>query len=266
MRRIDRKGLRAPARVLDLELLPVSKFGQDALAVEQYDTIWCLSRMRGIPQEISFWDVTDDTDVSLRDLRDTLRAGRTVDDWVGQAPPPQAASLDATVVICTRDRPAGLRATLASLRLQTDSNFRVLVVDNGSGGGESAKVVEQLDLPNCDYAIESRPGLARARNRALEIVRTDLVAWIDDDEVADSGWVQPAKGRLYARSPACGRLWRDAPRRVGIRGAGKVRTVWRIQQGTRHSSGDLAKRRFIGDQPALPFARVRPWGEHGLPD
>ena len=206
MRRIDRKGLRAPARVLDLELVPVSKIGQDILAVEKYDTIWCLSRIRGIPQEISFWDITDDAEVSLRDLRDILGAGRAVNDWMSQSPPPQAASLDATVVICTRDRPAGLRATLASLRLQTDSNFRVLVVDNGSGW-ESAKVVEQLDLPDCDYAIESRPGLARARNRALEIVHTDLVAWIDDDEVADSDWVRRLKeGFTHGAQPAavCG--------------------------------------------------------------
>ena len=98
MRRIDRKGLRAPARVLDLELVPVSKIGQDTLAVEQYDTIWCLARIRGIPQEISFWDIADDAEVSLRDLRDILRAGRTVNDWMSQGAPPQTASLNATVV------------------------------------------------------------------------------------------------------------------------------------------------------------------------
>ena len=37
-----------------------------------------------------------------------------------------------TVVICTRDRPLGLGATLASLQRQTDPGFRVLVVENGS--------------------------------------------------------------------------------------------------------------------------------------
>ena len=255
MRRIDRKGLRAPARVLDLELEPVSKIGQDPLAVEQYDTIWCLARIRGIPQEISFWDIADDAEVSLRDLRDILRAGRTVNDWMSQGATPQAASLNATVVICTRDRPAGLRATLASLRLQTDSNFRVLVVDNGSGWRESAKVVEQLDLPDCDYAIESRPGLARARNRALEIVHTDLVAWIDDDEVADSDWVRRLKeGFTHGAQPAavCGLM---LPAELEFEA-----------QVTRHSSRDLAKRRFVGDQPALSFASVRLRGEHGLPD
>ena len=52
--------------------------------------------------------------------------------------PPQRsarADLDLTVVICTRDRASGLYTTLASLQHQTDSNFRVLVVENGRVGG-----------------------------------------------------------------------------------------------------------------------------------
>ena len=81
MPRIDQKGLQAPARVLDdLEWMPVNKIGPDILAVEQYETIWCLSQIRGIPQAISFGGGTNDAEMSLRDLRDTLRAGRTVSD------------------------------------------------------------------------------------------------------------------------------------------------------------------------------------------
>src|ERR1035438_7486436 len=180
MRRIDQKGLRAPARVLDLELAPVDQVGDDPLAVEQYNTMWCLSRLDGVPQEISFWDVTEDASVSLRGLRDHLRAERTTDDRMSPGPPrPRTASLDATVVICTRDRPAGLNATLASLQRQTDSDFRILVVDNGSSSPESAKLVERLALPRCEYIVEPRAGLARARNRALGAVRTELVDWSD---------------------------------------------------------------------------------------
>jgi hypothetical protein len=85
MPRIDRKGPQAPAHVLDgLELIPVNKIGPDILAVGQYETIWCLSRIRGIPQAISFGEVTDDAEMSLRDLWDILRAGRTVSDGMRQ--------------------------------------------------------------------------------------------------------------------------------------------------------------------------------------
>ena len=103
-------------------------------------------------------------------------------------------------------RSAGrLRRTLISLQSQTDSDFRILVVDNGSGS--SSAVVEELDLPHCDYIIEPIPGLSRARNRALSTIGTELVAWIDDDEVADAEWVRRLKeGFLHQARPAavCG--------------------------------------------------------------
>jgi glycosyltransferase involved in cell wall biosynthesis len=206
MRRIDRKGLKAPARILDLELAPTGQFEDDTLAVEEYDTIWCLSRVDGVPEEISFWDVTDDAKVSLRDLRGQLRAGRAGDRHMSPGEPQGTGDRDMTVVICTRDRPLGLRATLASLQRQTDPDFRVLVVENGSSP-ESAEVVEKLGLPRCEYVVEQRPGLSRARNRALDAVRTDLVAWIDDDEIADPDWVRRLKeGFAHREEPAavCG--------------------------------------------------------------
>jgi Glycosyl transferase family 2 len=194
MRRTDRRGLRAPALVLDLELVPVSQVDEDTLAVERYNTVWCLSRIHGVPAEISFWDVTEDASVSIQTLGDHLRSERITNDRISHMPPPtRTAGPDATVVICTRDRPVGLRATLASLQRQTDSNFSVLIVDNGSNSSASASVVEKLGLPRCEYMVESRPGLARARNRALGAVRTELVAWIDDDEVADADWVHRLK-------------------------------------------------------------------------
>ena len=216
MRRIDRKGLRAPARVLDLELAPVDQFEEDTLAVEQYETIWCLSRIDGLPQEISFWDVTDEEKVSLQDLRGQLRTGGTGDQLMSQGKPQATGDLDTTVVICTRDRPLGLSATLASLQRQTDPGFGVLVVENGSSpesavengsSPESARVVEKLGRPRCEYLVEPRPGLSRARNRALDAVRTDFVAWIDDDEIADPDWVRRLKeGFAHKEEPAavCG--------------------------------------------------------------
>lgn len=208
MRRIDRRDLRAPAYVLDLELSPSGQVGDDTLAVAPYQTIWCLSRIAGVPQETSFWEVADDTSLSLQDLRDHLRPQRPISQQDSLRPlPPGTGDLDMTVVICTRDRPDGLRAALASLRRQTDADVSVLVVDNGSGSAAAAQAVEEVGLPRCEYVVEPRPGLARARNRALGTVSTDLVAWIDDDEVADADWVRRLKeGFLHQARPAavCG--------------------------------------------------------------
>lgn len=208
MLRIDRRELQAPARVIDLELSPASQHEVGTVAVAAYRGIWCLSRINGVPHAISFWDVTADTCISLEDIRDRLRAETDVDSEHGADPVPvPTAGFDITVVICTRDRPEGLRITLESLRRQTDSGFRVLVVDNGSSSPETAAVAAEIALPGWEYLVEPRSGLSRARNRALEAVRTDLTAWIDDDEVADPEWVRRLKeGFAHESTPAavCG--------------------------------------------------------------
>jgi len=210
MRRIDRNALQAPARVLDVELATVADLGEETIAVEQFNGLWCLARIDGVPQEISFWDVSEDLKLSIGALRDQLRAGLAADGHVpAQLPPPPTAPAgqDLTVVICTRDRAAGLHATLASLHEQNDANFRVVVVDNGSRTAESAAVVERVGLPHCDYVVEPRPGLSRARNRGLAAVGTELVAWIDDDETTDADWVSRLRqGFAHEASPAaiCG--------------------------------------------------------------
>ncbi|MBM7806979.1 GT2 family glycosyltransferase [Geodermatophilus bullaregiensis] len=97
---------------------------------------------------------------------------------------------ECSVVICTRDRPRGLMRTLESLTAQTHAPTQVIIVDNtptSSAGQEVARAyAERLDL---QYVVEPRPGLSRARNRALEIVRSPLIAWLDDDTSADRWWL-----------------------------------------------------------------------------
>jgi glycosyltransferase involved in cell wall biosynthesis len=207
MRRIDRKDLQAPARVLDFELAMTHSYTEEVLDVKQYRTLWCLSRIHGEPQDISFWDVDGDPVVSIPALRQQLRSEAAAERPTLMTAPQQAAGPDLTVVICTRDRPAGLRAMLVSLRHQTDSEFWVVVVDNGSSSSDSAKVIEELGLHRCKYVIEPQPGLSRARNAGLAAVGTDLVAWADDDEVADPDWVRRLKqGFAHEASPlaVCG--------------------------------------------------------------
>jgi glycosyltransferase involved in cell wall biosynthesis len=212
LRRIARNGLRGPARVLDLEL--AGEPARDELVdVRRYKSVWCLSRLDGVPVDISFWDVDGNDTLSIRAVRDQLRAdtpdGRFFAPpapWPGPAAKARTAA-ELTVVICTRDRAEGLRATLASLRRQSDCAFRVVVVDNHPTTGDAERVVDEVGLPHCDYVVEPRPGLSRARNRGLRAVGTELVAWIDDDETADPNWAAAVKeGFAHESDPAavCG--------------------------------------------------------------
>lgn len=95
-----------------------------------------------------------------------------------------------TAVICTRDQPEGLAKCLASLQAQSYPRTSILVVDNASTTQASRAVAEASRGPfSARYVYEPRPGLSNARNRSLREVRTDLVAWIDDDEIADPHWL-----------------------------------------------------------------------------
>ena len=86
------------------------------------------------------------------------------------SPLPSFMRLD--VAICTRNRVDDLGRCLRSVEAQTVSPQRVLIVNSGVGLGP---------LPLGVEVTESRPGLPRQRNVALEALDGDLVAFFDDD-------------------------------------------------------------------------------------
>lgn len=99
----------------------------------------------------------------------------------------------ATVVICTRDRPDQLAACLDALAHQTFANFEIIVVDNGSR--ESVGEICRAHGVTCIH--EPEPGLTRARNRGAREARGEVVAYIDDDAVAEPAWLD-ALAREFA--------------------------------------------------------------------
>jgi GT2 family glycosyltransferase len=97
---------------------------------------------------------------------------------------------EVTVVIPTRDRPALLADALASVAAQEHPPARTIVVDDGSAhpvavdGGAAVEVIRH----------GQGTGVAAARNRGLERVTTEWVAFLDDDDL----WAPPKLGRQLA--------------------------------------------------------------------
>jgi GT2 family glycosyltransferase len=95
-----------------------------------------------------------------------------------------------TVVICTRERPGALARCLDSLLAQQYPGFRILVVDNAPVSSATAEVVRSAARRGpVDYLVEPRAGLSFARNAAVRAAPGQILAWIDDDEVADPHWL-----------------------------------------------------------------------------
>ena len=94
-----------------------------------------------------------------------------------------------TVAICTRDRTHCLGATLDSLLAQTYCPFEILVVDNAPRSDATERLV-RTHYPHVRYVREPLPGLDWARNRAIVEAHGEIIAYIDDDAVADARWLQ----------------------------------------------------------------------------
>ena len=95
-----------------------------------------------------------------------------------------------TVVVCTRERPGALARCLDSLLAQQYPAVRVLVVDNAPVTGATAEVVRAAARRgDVEYLLEPRAGLSFARNAAVAAAPGQILAWIDDDEVADVHWL-----------------------------------------------------------------------------
>jgi GT2 family glycosyltransferase len=108
-----------------------------------------------------------------------------------------------TVVVATRDRPQSLDRCLRALAALTYAPFEVVVVDNAPSTRETVAVVQQrssLDA-RVRYVRELRPGVSCARNRGLGEAWGELIAFTDDDVVADPGWLDGVV-RGFGRSPS----------------------------------------------------------------
>jgi glycosyltransferase involved in cell wall biosynthesis len=92
-----------------------------------------------------------------------------------------------TVAICTRERPADLSRCLSSLTELREHPEEILVIDNTPQTGATREVVSRFC--GVRYHCEPRPGLSAARNAALSIATSDIVAFTDDDVAVHPEWV-----------------------------------------------------------------------------
>lgn len=105
---------------------------------------------------------------------------------------PECSEPIITVAICTYRRYDLLPRALEALERQTidPRTFEVLVVDNTDDVELRQSFAATLaGRQGVSVMFSDPPGLSRARNLALERCRTRYIAFIDDDAVPDSGWL-----------------------------------------------------------------------------
>ncbi len=101
------------------------------------------------------------------------------------------------ILICTCDRPLFLAKLLAALADQAQ-DCPIIIVDNGAVPAQGAVAPFQAGL-RILYDRFPQPGLVAARNRSIALAldqRPEFLAFIDDDEVPEPGWLAALIGCL----------------------------------------------------------------------
>lgn len=101
-----------------------------------------------------------------------------------------------TVVIPTYNRPDSLRRAVESLFWQgaARSGFRLIVADNSVDATARLTfdtLAEQApDTLTLTYLHVPEAGVANARNAAMKVLETPLIAFLDDDQAAPTHWIE----------------------------------------------------------------------------
>jgi glycosyltransferase involved in cell wall biosynthesis len=98
-----------------------------------------------------------------------------------------------TAAICTYDRYDVLKTAVKSLREQDldETDYQIIVVDNSPDEKEARqRARDYTSLSNLDYVHEQQAGLSNARNVAAQRCSSPLIAFMDDDAIADPAWLR----------------------------------------------------------------------------
>lgn len=164
---------RAPVGYVQVPVVPHESFAERAQAAAETDFA------HFIQQHTSYHEPNTELEGRAR--------------WASMASCPQqfpAGGEGITVAVCTRDRPKELADCLNAMQHFNYEPLEILVVDNAPSTDDTLNLVCTMAKSDSRirYTLESSPGLSRARNHALAHARYELIAFTDDDTLADAGW------------------------------------------------------------------------------
>jgi GT2 family glycosyltransferase len=103
------------------------------------------------------------------------------------------------VIICTRDRPGLLKASLAALARQTDRDFPVWIVSQGRPPDPEVGS-DEPNGPRVHVIHDPGRGISHARNVGWRSVEATWLVYLDDDCVPDPDWAEQLRGELLANA------------------------------------------------------------------
>lgn len=94
-----------------------------------------------------------------------------------------------SILIPTFRRPArAVEAACSALAQVCDLPFEIVLIDNDPAGS-ALECLRAIDDPRIRVIHEPRAGVANARNAGLRAARGEVIAFLDDDEIAPANWL-----------------------------------------------------------------------------
>ena len=132
-----------------------------------------------------------------------------------------SAPLQISVIIPTYGRPDLVVQCIGSILNGHYESFEILVIDQDTSRRLERKLFEQFPAEDrLRYFVLGQAGASRARNLGLQQARGKIVAFIDDDAVADAAWLSAMADVFLAleRPPALV--------------AGRIKPLWLVPKPT----------------------------------
>jgi len=107
---------------------------------------------------------------------------------------PDARRADISVIIPTCNRPESLRRLLDSLLRQTTQAKEIIIVDNGKEGKSSSLISSFSSSLNIRCFFEPSKRISAVRNKGISAASCSVIAFLDDDCVADPQWIEAIEG------------------------------------------------------------------------
>ena len=188
-----------------------------------------------------------------------------------------------SVIVPTFNRAAGLTLAVKSLLAQ-DSKlpYEVLVVDNNSTDDTRERIqrLREHAPGKLRYLFEEKPGVSLARNTGIRAARGDILAFMDDDAIAQPGWLN-ALAEAYQMRPDAwcvgGKIVLDLPEDLpmwfDLGSTGLLSYLGRLDLGDatieRHYpnflyGGNLSVRRDVLDRVGLFNPALGPAGRYRI--
>ena len=186
--------LRSPVYVAAVDIAePIADLECIRLQDPPYTGAWILVLNSGYP--VGYVEVpVDGKLISAAEITHEVR--RQLGRVARPTPPPPVTTLPRISIVIPTNlaRPDQLGRSVQSLVELDYPDYEVIVVDNRRDDGRA------VHFPGARIVREPIPGISAARNRGIEAAIGEVIAFTDDDVVADRSWLR-ALGTRFASEP-----------------------------------------------------------------